>query len=90
MNSRRVVFLVFVIATAISCFTLGVMHTRRGDAVVRVQLVASLGRRADRSLLASVSAESAAPVTENRLQAVISAYRSAVGEALGELVAQLP
>lgn len=61
-----------------------------GDAVVRVQLVASLGRRADRSLLASVSAESAAPVTENRLQAVIAAYRSAVGEALGELVARLP
>ncbi|HEX9474302.1 MAG TPA: ABC-type transport auxiliary lipoprotein family protein [Steroidobacteraceae bacterium] len=61
-----------------------------GDAVVRVQLVATLGRRADRSLVASVSAESVAPVAENRLQAVIAAYRSAVGEALGQLVTQLP
>src|ERR1700720_4318086 len=42
MNSRRVVFLVSVIATAISCFTLGVMHTRRGDAVVRASYDAQL------------------------------------------------
>jgi hypothetical protein len=34
MSSRRVVFLVSVLATAISCFTLGVMQTRRGDAAV--------------------------------------------------------
>jgi ABC-type uncharacterized transport system auxiliary subunit len=61
-----------------------------GEAVVRVQLVGTLGRRADRGLVASVSAESAAPVAENRLQAVIAAYRVAVGEALGRLVAQLP
>jgi cholesterol transport system auxiliary component len=65
-------------------------YTSGGDAVVRVQLVASLGRRADRSLIASVIAESAAPVAENRLQAVIAAYRNAVGEALGQLVARLP
>jgi ABC-type uncharacterized transport system auxiliary subunit len=65
-------------------------YTSGGDAVVRVQLVATLGRRADRSLVASVSAESVAPVAENRLQAVIAAYRVAVGEALGRLVTQLP
>jgi cholesterol transport system auxiliary component len=61
-----------------------------GDAVVRVQLVATLGHRADRSLLTSISAESTAPVAENRLQAVIAAYRQAVSEALGQLVARLP
>ena len=61
-----------------------------GDVVVHVQLVATLGRRADRSLVASAEAESVTPVAENRLQAVIAAYRKAVGEALGQLVARLP
>ena len=42
MNSRRIVFLVSVIATAISCFTLGVMQTRRGDAAVRASYDAQL------------------------------------------------
>ena len=61
-----------------------------GAAVVRVQLVASLGRRADRTLVASVSAESTAPVAENRMQAVIAAYQHAVDEALDQLVRRLP
>jgi len=61
-----------------------------GDVVVHVQLVATLGRRTDRSLVASAEAESVTPVAENRLQAVIGAYRKAVGEALGQLVARLP
>lgn len=61
-----------------------------GDVVVHVQLAATLARRADRSLVASVNAESVVPVAENRLQAVIAAYRRAVGEALGQLVTQLP
>jgi len=61
-----------------------------GDAVVHVQLVATLGLRAEHSLVASVEAESVAPVAENRLQAVIAAYRIAVGEALGQLVVRLP
>jgi len=65
-------------------------HRSNGDAVVHVQLVATLARRADRSLVASVEAESVAPVAENRLQAVIAAYRNAVSEALGQLVARLP
>ncbi len=54
-----------------------------GDVVVHVQLVATLGRRADRSLVASAEAESVTPVAENRLH-------KAVGEALGQLVARLP
>jgi len=61
-----------------------------GDVAVHVQLVATLGRRTDRSLVASVEAESVTPVAENRLQAVIAAYRKAVSEALGQLVARLP
>jgi cholesterol transport system auxiliary component len=61
-----------------------------GGVVVHVLLVATLGRRADRSLVASVETESVAPVAENRLQAVISAYRNAVSEALDQLVARLP
>src|SRR3954471_11385137 len=35
MISRRVVFLSSIIATAVSCFTLGVMQTRRGDSLAR-------------------------------------------------------
>jgi trypsin-like peptidase len=42
MNSRRVVFLISVLATAISCFTLGVMQTRHGDAAVRAAYDAQL------------------------------------------------
>jgi cholesterol transport system auxiliary component len=61
-----------------------------GDAVVHVQLVATLGHRADRSLVASVDADSVAPVAENRLQAVIAAFQQAVDEALGLLVTRLP
>ncbi len=34
MVSRRFVYLVCILATAVSCFTLGVMHARRTDALV--------------------------------------------------------
>ena len=61
-----------------------------GPPVVHVQLLATLGRRADRSVLASVSAEGTAPAAENRMQAVVAAFQSAVGTALGELAAHLP
>ena len=61
-----------------------------GPPVVHVQLLATLGRRADRSVLASVSAEGSAPAAENRMQAVVAAFQSAVGSALGELAARLP
>ena len=61
-----------------------------GPPVVHVQLLATLGRRADRSVLASVSAEGSAPAAENRMQAVVAAFQSAVSTALGELAARLP
>ena len=55
MVSRRIVFLTSVLATAISCFTLGVMHARRSDAIassaydakidaIRTEVQTTLGR----------------------------------------------
>jgi cholesterol transport system auxiliary component len=61
-----------------------------GPPVAHVQLVATLGQRSDRSLIAGVSAESTAPAAENRMQAVVAAFQRALSEALGQLVAQLP
>ena len=61
-----------------------------GPPVVHVQLLATLGRRADRSVLASVSAAGSAPAAENRMQAVVAAFQSAVSTALGELATRLP
>ena len=65
-------------------------YAGEGAPVVHVQLLATLGRRNDRSVLASVSAESSAPAAENRMQAVIAAFQSAVGTALTDLAARLP
>jgi hypothetical protein len=42
MISRRVAFLTSIIATAVSCFTLGVVHSRNGDAAVRASYEAQL------------------------------------------------
>src|SRR5712671_1659533 len=42
MISRRVVFLASIIATAVSCFTLGVMQTRRGDSMALASYDAQL------------------------------------------------
>ena len=63
-----------------------------GDAapVVHVQLLATLGHRNDRSVVASVSAESSVPATENRMQAVVAAFQSAVASALADLATRLP
>jgi cholesterol transport system auxiliary component len=58
--------------------------------VVHVQLLATLGRRNDRSVLASVSAESSVPAAENRMQAVVAAFQSAVASALADLATRLP
>jgi hypothetical protein len=44
MVSRRFVFLTSILATAISCFTLGVMHTQRSDATTRASDAAQLAR----------------------------------------------
>ena len=61
-----------------------------GPPVVHVQLLATLGRRADHSVLGSVSAAGSAPAAENRMQAVVAAFQSAVSTALGELATRLP
>ncbi|HEV7433000.1 MAG TPA: ABC-type transport auxiliary lipoprotein family protein [Steroidobacteraceae bacterium] len=61
-----------------------------GAPVVHVQLLATLGHRNDRSVVASVSAESSVPAAENRMQAVVAAFQTAVGAALTDLTAHLP
>ncbi len=60
-----------------------------GPPTVQVQLLATLGRRADRSVLATVNAAGAAPAGENRMQSVVAAFQAALGTALGELSAGL-
>jgi len=57
---------------------------------VHVRLVATLARRSDRSLLSSVGADSSVVAAENRMQAVVAAFQSAVGEALRQIGGQLP
>ena len=61
-----------------------------GAPIVHVQLVATVGRRSDHALLASVSADSARAANENRLQSVVAAFARAVDDALGQIAAQLP
>jgi ABC-type uncharacterized transport system auxiliary subunit len=55
---------------------------------VHVQLVATLGRRADRGVLRSFMVAESAPASANRMSAVIDAYNSALGAALQRLVAE--
>lgn len=61
-----------------------------GPPVVHLQLLATLGHRSDRAVVASVSAESTVPAAENRMQAVVAAFQSAVAAALAELASRLP
>jgi cholesterol transport system auxiliary component len=65
-------------------------YAGEGAPVVHVQLLATLGHRNDRSVIASVSADSSVPATENRMQAVIAAFQSATATALTDLAARLP
>lgn len=60
-----------------------------GPPLVRVQLVATLGRNADRSLISSVVAISDVPAGANRLQNVSAAFESALGQALVQLVEKI-
>jgi len=60
-----------------------------GPPTIYVQLVATLGRRADRSLISSVVAEGAAPAGANRMQGVSAAFETALGQALAQLVRQV-
>jgi cholesterol transport system auxiliary component len=65
-------------------------YAGEGAPVVHVQLLATLGKRDDRSIVATVAAESSAPATENRMQAVVAAFQNATAAALSDLVARLP
>jgi cholesterol transport system auxiliary component len=61
-----------------------------GAPSVHVQLLATLGRRSDRAVVASISAESSVAAAENRMQAVIAAFQSATTAALADLAGRLP
>ena len=52
---------------------------------VQVQLVVTLGRRADRGVLRSYSVDVAVPASANRMAAVIEAFNRATGTALQQL-----
>jgi cholesterol transport system auxiliary component len=60
-----------------------------GPPTVRVQLVATLARRSDRTVLASIVATSDVPAKVNRLQSVSAAFEAAFSEVLAQLGAQL-
>jgi cholesterol transport system auxiliary component len=60
-----------------------------GPPTVRVQLVATLGRHADRSLITSVVADSNVAAGANRVQSVSAAFETALGQALAQLVGQI-
>jgi cholesterol transport system auxiliary component len=60
-----------------------------GPPTVRVQLVGTLARRSDRTVLASIMAASDVPASVNRLQSVSAAFETAFAEALAQLGAQL-
>jgi cholesterol transport system auxiliary component len=65
-------------------------YSAEGAPVVHVQLLATLGQRNDRSVLGSVSAESSAAASENRMQAVVAAFQTATAAALSDLAGRLP
>ncbi len=65
-------------------------YPAEGAPVVHVQLLATLGHRNNRSVVAGASAESSVPAAENRMQAVAAAFESAVAAALTDLTAHLP
>ncbi|HVN99955.1 MAG TPA: ABC-type transport auxiliary lipoprotein family protein [Steroidobacteraceae bacterium] len=66
-----------------------VEYSPEGSPVVHVQLLATLGQRADRTLVASVVAGSSKPAAANRMQAVVAAFQEAVGDALDQLASRL-
>lgn len=66
-----------------------VEYSPDGTPLVHVQLLATLGRRTDRALLESVTAESNKPAAVNRMQSVVAAFQDAVNEALTQLATRL-
>jgi len=61
-----------------------------GPPSVRVALVGTLGKRGSRAVLASVTAQSTALASADRLQAVVAAFERATGDALSQLAGELP
>jgi len=60
MISRRIVFVISLIATAVSCFTLGILHTRRHDAAAQASYEREL-----QALRAEVRSELGQPRSSN-------------------------
>ena len=56
-----------------------------GAPTIEVELVASLGRRSDRSMLRTLTAHGSVPAGADRMQAVIAAFEQATGEALAQI-----
>jgi cholesterol transport system auxiliary component len=60
-----------------------------GAPTIEVELVASLGRRSDRSLLRTLTASSSVRAQADRMQAVVAAFGQATDDVLGEISSQL-
>lgn len=65
-------------------------YTSPGPPTVHVALVATLGKRGSREVLASVAADSKVSADADRLQAVVAAFEHATGDALSQLAAEVP
>ena len=65
------------------------VYSGDGPPTVQVQLLATVGRRSERAILATVSADSAVAAADNRMQPVVAAFQSAVGAALRDLAARV-
>jgi len=65
-------------------------YSSPGPPTVHVALVATLGKRGSREVLASVAADSKVSADADRLQAVVAAFEHATGDALSQLAAEVP
>ena len=63
-------------------------YTQSGDPKIEVSFACSLGRRADRELLASFIAEGTATASANRVGAVVEAFEKAANDALATVAAR--
>jgi cholesterol transport system auxiliary component len=64
-------------------------YTGTGPPTVHVALVATLGRRGNREIIVSFSADSQVKADADRMQAVVAAFEQATGEALSQLAAHI-
>lgn len=60
-----------------------------GPPTIEVELVASLGRRSDRTLIVTVTAHSTVRAEADRMQSVMAAFEQATGEVLAQLTASI-